>query len=42
MNEVEPSIWSHSISNIVAQLVLGISDVYLSIVSNAKLTNSSG
>ena len=41
-NVVEPSIWSHKVSNNFAAAVFGTSDSYLSIVSNAKLTNSSG
>ena len=41
-NVVDPSIWSHKVSNNYAAAVLGISDSYLSTVSSAKFTNSSG
>lgn len=41
-NVVEPSMWSHNVSNNYAAAVFGMSDSYLSTVSKAKLTNSSG
>ena len=42
MKEVLPSIWSQKTSSNAAAAVLGISELYLSIVSNARFTNSSG
>lgn len=41
-NVVDPSIWSHKVSNKDAAAVFGTSDSYLSTESKAKLTNSSG
>lgn len=40
--KVDPSICSHKVCNNWAAAVLGISDSFLSTVSRAKFTNSSG